>query len=183
MDVFTGTILGFGFNFAPRGWAMCWGQVISIAQNTALFSLLGTTYGGNGQTTFALPNLSGRTAIGWGNAGGGLSSYTIGEVAGTETTTLLTANMPAHSHAINVNTGAATTNAPGNTLYLGQSDGSDPGTGNPVTVNIYTPTAPNAQLSPTAMSIVGGSQPFNNLQPYLAITYCIALQGIFPSRN
>lgn len=185
MEVFVGTILGFGFNFAPRNWAFCAGQTMPLQQNTTLFSLLGTTYGGNGTSTFGLPNLVGRTPIGYGNGGtGGTASWAIGQVGGTETTTLLVQNMPAHNHAINVNNAAdATTNKPDATEYLGQCVGSDPGTGNPVTVSIYTPTAPNAQLNPTSMSIVGGSQPFNNLQPYLAVNYCIALYGIYPSRN
>jgi microcystin-dependent protein len=183
MEVFVGTVLGFGFNFAPRGWAMAAGQLIGIQQNSALFSLLGTTYGGNGTTNFQLPNLVGRTVVGWGNNGVGVSNYVIGQVGGTENTTLLTPNMPAHNHLINVNTGAATTNTPAVNTYFGAPDGSDPGTGNAVTVNIYTPTAPNVQLSPNSVGLAGQNIPFSNLQPYLAISYCIALEGIFPSRN
>ncbi|WP_439470867.1 phage tail protein [Brevundimonas sp.] len=185
MDVFIGTILGFGFNFAPRNWAFCAGQTIAISQNSALYSLLGTTYGGNGTTNFLLPNLVGRVPISFGSGGtGGTASYALGQAAGSESTTLLVQNMPAHNHAINVsNTADATTNKPSNVEYLGQCVGSDPTNGDAVTVNIYTPAAPNAQLNPTSMSIVGGSQPFNNMQPYLAVNYCIALYGIFPSRN
>lgn len=184
MEVFMGTVLGFGFSFAPRGWAQAQGQIMSIAQNSALFSLLGTTFGGNGQVTFGLPNLTGRAAVGWGPASPGVSQYDLGQVGGTETTTLLTSNMPAHNHAINVNNAAdATTNKPDATEYFGQTVGSDQANGDAVTVHLYTPTPPNAQMNPGSMSIVGQSLPFNNLQPYLAITYCIALEGIFPSRQ
>lgn len=184
MDAFMGTILAVGFNYAPRGWAMAQGQTMAISQNSALFSLLGVNYGGNGTTTFGLPNLMGRVAVGWGNGGGGISPYAIGQMGGTETTTLITSNMPAHNHAINVNNaGDATSNKPDNTGYLGQAVGSDPTNGDAVTVNLYTPTAPNAQLNPGTMSIVGGSVPFSNLQPYTAISYVIALEGIYPSRN
>ena len=183
MDVFMGTILGFGFSYAPVGWAQAQGQLMAISQNSALFSLLGVTYGGDGQSTYALPNLTGRTAVGWGNGGAGVSPYVIGQIGGTESTTLLTQNLPAHNHAINVNNAAdATTNKPDNTCYLGQAVGSDPGNGDAVTVNVFTPAAPNAQLNPTSMSIVGQNIPINNLQPYLAITYCVALTGIYPSR-
>lgn len=183
MDVFMGTILGFGFNYAPSGWAQAQGQLIPTSQNSALFALLGVTYGGNGQNNFALPNLTGRAAVGWGPASGGVSPYTIGQAGGSESTTLLTQNMPAHNHAINVNSGTASTlNAPGNTAYFGLCDGSDPTSGDAVTVNIYTPTAPNTQLNPNSMSVAGQSQPFDNRSPYLAITYCIALTGIYPSR-
>ena len=184
MDAFMGTILAVGFNYAPRGWAMAQGQTMAISQNSALFSLLGVNYGGNGTTTFGLPNLMGRVAVGWGNGGAGVSPYAIGQMGGSETTTLITSNMPAHNHAINVNNaGDATTNKPDNTGYMGQAVGSDPTSGDAVTVNLYTPTAPNAQLNPGTMSIVGGSVPFNNLQPYTAISYVIALEGIYPSRN
>lgn len=182
MDAFMGTILAVGFNYAPVGWAMAQGQLLGISQYSAMFSLLGVNYGGNGTSNFALPNLMGRVAVGWGPGGGGVSAYAIGQTGGTESTTLITSNMPAHSHAINVNTAPATTNAPGAAEYLGMCDGSDPGTGNPVTVNIYTPTAPNAQLNPGSMSIVGGNAPFSNLQPYTAVSYIIALEGIYPSR-
>lgn len=183
MDVFMGTVLGFGFNFAPRGWAMAAGQLIGVSQNSALFALLGTNYGGNGTTNFQLPNFVGRHAVGWGNNGVGVSAYSIGQVGGTETTTLLVSNMPAHTHPLNANSGAATTPTPTTGTYLGASDGSDPSTGNAVTVNIYTPTAPNVQLSPTSIGPIGNNLPFNNLTPYVAISYCIALEGIFPSRN
>ncbi|RZJ45889.1 MAG: phage tail protein [Brevundimonas sp.] len=183
MDVFMGTILGFGFNFAPVGWAQAQGQLMAISQNSALFTLLGVTYGGDGQSTYALPNLTGRTAVGWGSASGGLSPYVIGQVGGSETTTLLTQNLPSHNHAINVNNAAdASTNKPDTTCYLGQAVGSDATNGDPVVVNVFTPTAPNAQLNPGSVSLVGQNIPINNMQPYLAITYCVALTGIYPSR-
>jgi len=183
MEAFMGTILGFGFNFAPRGWQLCYGQTLAISQQSALFSLLGTTYGGNGQSTFQLPNLQGRTPVGQGNGGGGVSPYALGQVGGTETTVLNIGNIPAHNHSINVNTAAAAEITPGPTMYLGQTNGSDPTSGDSVTVNIYTPTAPNAQLAPTTMGMTGNNQPFSNLQPYLAINYAICLEGIWPSRN
>ncbi len=169
---FLGMIAMFGFNFAPRGWAFCNGQILPIAQNTALFSLLGTTYGGNGQTTFALPDLRGRVPIGQ-FQGPGLSDYTLGQVAGSETVTLLSTQIPAHTHTLNGITQAGTSavptgNLPANTGALDKEYGI-PGTLTPM----------NAQ----AIGSTGGNQPHSNMQPYLAINYCIALQGIFPSRN
>ena len=170
-EPFLGMIAIYGFNFAPRGWAMCNGQILPIAQNTALFSLLGTTYGGNGQTTFALPNLQSRVPIHFGQ-GPGLSSYALGQAAGTETDTLTINQMPAHNHLVNVNAadadsgkvaGRVLANASG-LNYLQAPDGSN-------TMNQQT------------ISLTGGNQPFPILQPYLALNFCIALEGIFPSRN
>lgn len=163
----------FGGNFAPRGWAFCNGQILSIAQNTALFSLLGTTYGGNGQTTFALPDLRGRAPVNWGQ-GPGLSNYDLGEVTGTESVTIGIAQMPAHQHtvAINVNSSEGGQGKPVNN-YLGKTD---PG--------IYAATTDNTQMGaqpPTG--IQGGSQPTSIIQPVLAVSFIIALEGIFPSRN
>lgn len=171
----------FAGNFAPRNWAFCASQILSIAQNTALFSLLGTTYGGNGQTTFGLPDFRGRVAVGTGQ-GPGLPNVQLGEMAGTPTTTLLTTNMPAHNHTV---TGTATlkanNDAPNSTdptgRYLAAS-------------NIYTNQAGDiANMNAGAMSlaltsgIAGGSQPFSIMQPYLGMNYIICLFGIFPSRN
>ena len=155
----------FAGNFAPRGWAFCNGQILSIAQNSALFSLLGTTYGGNGQTTFALPDLRGRVPIHAGQ-GPGLSPYNLGQVSGAETTTLLATNLPAHNHGISASSGAQTTNRPNNG-YLAAG-------------NRYA-TSPNATMAPTATT--GAGQPFNNVQPYLTLNFIIAIEGIFPSRN
>ena len=170
----------FGFNFAPRGWALCNGQLLSIAQNTALFSLLGTQYGGNGQTTFALPNLQSRVPIHQGQ-GQGLSSYVIGQLAGEENHTLISNEMPQHLHQVSpacsaedANLAAAKNNFPATPLS----------TVGGAAVNAYASTAsPSTFMGTTNSSIVGGSQPHNNLQPYLVINFCIALQGIFPSRN
>lgn len=181
-EPFIGEVKLFGFNFAPKGYATCQGQILSIAQNTALFSLLGTTYGGNGQTTFALPDLQGRTAIGQGT-GAGLPSYSMGQLSGTTSTTLLSVNMPQHVHTLNaarVQVKVASTPASEqdpNGMYLAQT-----------TTAIYTDTpSANAFMGGTVVSgttdISGGSQPFSILNPYLCMNYSIALQGIFPSRN
>lgn len=180
MEPFLGQIQLFGFNFAPRGWAFCHGQILSIAQNTALFSLLGTTYGGNGQTTFALPDLRGRVAIGQGH-GPGLSPYDIGQMAGAENVTLITTQMPAHTHTLKVSNTTGTTDvASGN--YLANAAVTI-ARGNTVPTNLNYSTDGNASLNQAAVSPQGGSQPHENIQPYLAMNYCIALQGIFPSRN
>jgi len=182
MEAFMGTILAFGFNFAPRGWALCNGQTIAISQNSALFALLGTIYGGNGQTTFQLPNLQSRLPIGMGQ-GGGLSPYVIGQVSGTESTNITINNMPSHNHSISVNNTAATVNVPTAGLAIADANGSDPSNGDAVTVNIYAPAAPNVALHAQTCGMIGGNQPISILQPTLAINYSIALEGIFPSRN
>ena len=181
-EPFIGEVKLLGFNFAPKGYATCQGQILSIAQNTALFSLLGTTYGGNGTTTFALPDLQGRAPIGQGQ-GPGLPYYSMGEVGGTTTVTILTANMPAHVHTLNsarVSVKASTNNA-------GEQspDGTFPAT---TGTAAYADAATNGTFTGgTVVSgttdIAGGSQPISILNPYLAMNYSIALQGIFPSRN
>ena len=179
-EPFLGQISMFGFNFAPQGWALCNGQILSIAQNTALFSLLGTTYGGNGQTNFGLPNLQGRVPKHWGQ-GPGLSNYDIGEMAGVESVTLITTQMPAHVHNVSVAIGA---------LSASQSPTADP-TGNSLlggtSNNIYGAGDPdvvmNAKMAKVTENIAGGSQPHENRDPYLCVTFAIALNGIFPSRN
>ena len=176
MQVFIGTIQSFGFNFAPSGWALCNGQIMAITQNTALFSLIGTSYGGNGTSTFQLPNLQGRVPIHQGIGSSGIP-YIIGESAGTENTTLLVSNMPAHNHLISVQSAVGTTEKPaGQFPALAQDAG-----GNAVTV--YSPTTDNSHFAPTAVSLTGGSTPISNLQPYLCVSFCIALVGLFPSRN
>lgn len=170
----------FAGNFAPRGWALCAGQILPIAQNTALFSLLGTTYGGNGKTTFALPDLRGRQVVGAGQ-GAGLSPYVIGQMAGAETATMLITQMPAHSHNAQVNiTPASSTTAASN----------NPNTG------IYAPEGgSNSAYASTAGSMMkpyplglntgntGNNQPFSIRNPYLALNYIICMSGIFPARN
>jgi microcystin-dependent protein len=177
---FLSMIEAFGFNFAPQGWAMCAGQTLSIAQNTALFSLLGTTYGGNGTTTFNLPDLRSRIALSFGQ-GVGLSSYTLGAAGGQETHQLVAGEVPSHAHTLNATNNGQTngTNVPGNSVLMGSGYGVE--TNNPVE-NIYSNAAPTVAMAANAVGIVGGS-PHENRMPLLTINYCIALQGIFPSRN
>lgn len=167
MEVFIGTILLFGGNFAPRGWALCNGQLMSISQNSALFSILGTTYGGDGMQTFALPDLRGRLPLGWG-AGPGLTPRDLGEQGGTETTTLTLNNMPAHNHTIAALSAAADQTLPTGHFLAGEK--------------IYTSRV-DTTLSPQAVSVSGANQPFSSMPPFLALNYIIALEGIYPSRG
>lgn len=169
-EPFIGEIRMVGFNFAPRGWALCNGQLLSIAQNTALFSLLGTTYGGNGQTTFALPDLRGRVPLHFGQAPG-LSPYQIGQAGGSETVTLLLPQIPAHNHGLLASNSEADNATPDGRLLAQARE---------VT---YTSGTANTQMNPQAIAPTGGSQPHPNLQPYLTINFVIAVQGIFPSRD
>jgi microcystin-dependent protein len=184
MEPFIGEIMMVGFNFAPRGWALCNGQILSISQNSALFSLLGTTYGGNGINTFALPNLQGRLPMHWGD-GAGLSPHSIGEMAGQETVTLLQPEIPAHSHQVTLPPGGASSN-PGNSP---SPIGNYPAVvvdSNGATVNAYSSTADGSLGSshtPFTSGIAGNNSPHNNMQPYLCVTFIIALQGVFPSRS
>jgi microcystin-dependent protein len=173
-DPFIGEIALVPYNFPPRGWAFCDGQIMSIAQNTALFSLLGTTYGGNGQTTFALPDLRGRVPIHVGGGQGpGLSAYVLGEVGGAESVTLLMAQMPAHGHAVNASTANGTSDNPNNAIMAKNASG----------VPQYGMAAPNAIMAPAAIAPAGGNQPHENRPPFTGLNYIIALEGIFPSRN
>ena len=168
---FLGSICMFGFNFPPRGWALCNGQLLPISQNTALFALLGTTYGGNGQTTFALPDLRGRVPIHFGQ-GPGLSNYDLGQVGGSENVTLTPSTMPAHTHSIACSSDDATTADPTNAFPSA------------FTSKIYAASAtPGKFMNAAIASQIGGNQPHNNQQPYLVVNFCIALQGLFPSRN
>jgi microcystin-dependent protein len=175
-EPFLGEIRMFGGNFAPRGWAFCNGQLLSISQNTALFSLLGTTFGGNGQTTFALPDLRGRAPMHWGQ-GTGLTPRTLGEASGTESVTLISTQMPAHTHALNASGAQGDAPTPSGTVNAVLLD-----TSTQQPLNLYG-NAPNTTMSPTAIGMAGGSQPHNNMQPYLCVSMIIALEGIFPSRN
>lgn len=189
MEVFIGTIQAFGFNFPPQGWANCSGQLMSIAQNTALFSLLGTTYGGNGQTTFGLPDLRGRAALNMGQ-GPGLSNYTIGEIAGIENTTLTIGNMPAHNHSATATVGVQVAGTPSDPAhipsdtnkYLGASSGGG-GAANIWSDALNAPVAMGGVSGAVQVGMAGGSLPVSLLNPYLVLNFCIALQGIFPSRN
>ena len=182
-QVFLGQIIQGGWNFAPRGFAFCNGQLLSISQYTALFSLLGTNFGGNGQTTFGLPNLQGRAMVHWGH-GAGLSNYTIGQLGGTETTTLTTSNMPSHNHSLNVSGSVKSSlQQPQAASSIGRSVDLDTAiNANPA---IYTPanTPVDTALESASIGMNGGNVPFNNIQPFQAVTCVIALQGIFPSRN
>jgi microcystin-dependent protein len=177
-DQYLGEIRLVGFNFAPYGWAQCNGQILAIAQNTALYSLLGTYYGGNGTSTFALPNLQSRVVVGMGQ-GTGLSPYSIGQTGGTENTTLLANNLPTHTHpfAISANSTTGDTNNPSN-AYPGLGGDSQQGP-----ANVYTQSRGSATMAPQMTGPTGNSVPFSVLQPYIAMNYVIALQGIYPSRN
>ncbi|MBB4002546.1 MAG: tail fiber protein [Aurantimonas endophytica] len=168
-DQFLAEIRIVPFGFAPKGWAFCDGQLMPISQNTALFSLLGTNYGGDGKSTFALPDLQGAAPMHKGQ-GPGRSERFIGETGGSTSVTLLVAEMPAHNHALS--------------MSARPSDNLDPtglslGTGN----NVYVTTAGSATLGPQALAAVGGDQPHNNMQPFLTCNFCIALQGVFPQRQ
>ena len=173
-DPFLGQISIFSFPFAPKGWAFCNGQIMSIQQNAALFALLGTTYGGNGQSTFGLPNLQGRTAISFGQDPGSGIVYTQGETAGEANHTLLTQEMPQHNHFLVVNPTAANNIDPAGS-DLAASSCTKLASAYGATIN----TTMNAQ----AILNNGNSQPHNNLQPYLTVSICICIQGVFPSRN
>jgi microcystin-dependent protein len=171
-DPFVAEIRIFGFNFAPTGWAQCNGQILPISQNTALFSLLGTTYGGDGKSTFALPDMQGNAPMHPGQ-GPGLSLHDLGEMSGSETVTLLESEMPAHSHAMrahDIDLGELNTPAPNRCLAKSSNS------------TIYTGAANLVNMSFQALTPAGGSLPHNNMMPYLTLNFCIALQGVFPSR-
>jgi microcystin-dependent protein len=153
-DPFVAEIRIFPFNFAPKGWAFCDGQILPISQNTALFALLGTTYGGDGKSTFALPDLQGSTPMQQGQ-GPGLSLRDLGEIGGEQNVTLLQSEMPSHTHGV-------------------QAAGAH---------DVYAGPPPNVNMSPLATSVTGGSLPHNNMMPYLGLNFCIALQGVFPPRT
>jgi microcystin-dependent protein len=169
-DPFVAEIRLFGFNFAPTGWAQCNGQLLPISQNTALFSLLGTFYGGDGKSTFALPNLQGSAPMNQGQSGG-TSERFIGEASGSDMITLLQSEIPAHSHALNaVETAATARQPPGQMFAVGEA------------MNFYHTGSPNTTMNPSMLAPAGGSLPHNNMQPYLVLNFCIALQGVFPPR-
>lgn len=172
---YVGEIRLLSFSFAPVGWLNCSGQLLAISSYDMLFSLLGTTYGGDGQNTFALPDLRGRVPVGFGQ-GPGLSSYPLGETAGSETVTLMAQQLPAHSHEFRATTAQATETAPANTLQLGTPAGGD--TLYATDVTGITPDA----LSPATIGNNGGNQAHDNLMPTLTASFCIAYEGIYPSR-
>ena len=171
MDPFVAEIRIFPFNFAPKGWAFCDGQLLPLSQNTALFSLLGTTYGGNGKSNFALPDMQGNVPMHPGQ-GPGLSLHDLGETGGSDTVSLLESEIPSHSHAYFVSQSDATDQSPANQeLAAG------------VGIGAYATPGALVQLAPNGIAPAGGDQPHNNLQPYLTLNFCIALQGVFPPRT
>jgi microcystin-dependent protein len=172
-DPFVAEIRIFPFNFAPKGWAWCDGQLMPLSQNTALFSLLGTTYGGNGKSNFALPDLQGRAPMHPGQ-GPGLSLHDLGETGGSETVTLLESEIPAHSHALRASSDDGDLKAPASTRVLARSTNGF----------LYQNSTSGLQsMSTQALAPAGGDAPHNNLQPYLTFYFCIALQGVFPPRG
>lgn len=179
IDPYLSNVTIFAGNFAPLYWAFCDGSLQSIAQNTALFSLLGTTYGGDGQTTFALPDLRGRIAIHPGS-GPGLPSYDLGQLGGTEATTLLTSNLPAHNHMVISVTGSPA-------AFLDAGSANTPGGNVPSVVTSRYSTINDTTMAPTLTNtvtpVVGSNQPVSNLSPYIAMNYIICVEGIYPSRN
>lgn len=171
-DPYQAQIQVFPYTFPPRGWAWCNGQLLTISQNTAMFSLLGTTYGGDGRTTFGLPSLQGRVPVGQGN-GPGLSPYLLGQYAGVENVMLTTQEIPAHSHTFNVSGGLANERKPPDALFA-VGDG----------VGMYTSqTGPTASFSAQAVKVNGNSAPHTNMMPFLGVNFCIALQGVWPPRT
>lgn len=172
-DAYIGQIKIFAGNFAPSGWEFCSGQLLPIAENQALFSLIGTTYGGDGQYNFALPDLRGRLVVGASGTGPGLSNVIIGQQYGTETNTMTVSQMPAHTHAIACVTGSGNQNNPTNNLYANTG----------LLDKEYSTTAANTQMSSTMMGLSGGNTPFTNMQPTTGLNFIICLQGIYPSQN
>jgi microcystin-dependent protein len=162
----------FPFNFPPRGWAFCDGQLMSISQNTALFSLLGTTYGGDGKSNFALPNMQGNAPMHPGQ-GPGLSLHDLGETGGSDTVTLLESEIPAHTHSLNASNSQGTDQSPLNEMFAGGVGG----------ISLYAAPASITQLADVTLAPAGGDQPHNNMMPYLTLNFCIALQGVFPPRT
>jgi microcystin-dependent protein len=171
VDPFVAEIRIFPFTFAPSGWAFCDGQLMPISQNTALFSLLGTTYGGDGKSTFALPDLQGAIPM-HPSQGPGLSLHDLGEQGGSDTVTLLVSEIPLHSHVLNASSADAYARIPEGEQFAAGLGG----------VAQYAPLGPQTTLHPSAITPTGGAQPHNNLQPYLTLNFCIALQGVFPPR-
>ena len=172
VDPFVAEIRIFPFNFAPQGWALCNGQILALSQNTALFSLLGTTYGGNGQNNFALPDLQGKAPMHPGQ-GPGLSLRALGEQGGVQTVTLLASQIPLHTHGLRAVPDPGDTNLPTDNA-LARSSGA----------SIYNAaTTPVVAMNAGVVAVVGGSQPHNNMQPFLTLNFCISLQGIYPPRN
>lgn len=174
MDPFVAEIRIFPFNFAPKGWAFCDGQILPLSQNTALFSLLGTTYGGDGKSNFALPNMQGSVPMHPGQ-GPGLSLHDLGETGGSDTVNLLESEIPSHSHSLMASAQPATRTGPAGNTLARVSTGATP--------YLAPAGAPLVSFSNNAIAPAGGDQPHNNLQPYLTLNFCIALQGVYPPRT
>ena len=180
---YLGQLQLFGFNFAPVGWALCQGQILSISQYAALYSILGTNFGGNGQTTFGLPNLQGIAVVGAGQ-GTGLSSYAVGQAEGATSVTVTSSTMPAHNHNLMATSATGTTvNVAGNQLAFCQVGGGKQGPSYAAQIYSPNPSKATTGLAAKAIAVTGGSLPHNNMQPYLTLNYCIALQGDFPPHN
>lgn len=180
MEPFIGQIQAFGFNFPPRGWATCSGQLLPIAQNSALFSLLGTQYGGDGRTTFGLPDFRGRIPLHFGQ-GPGLPNYNIGQKSGIYQITLTTANMPSHNHGFAVSSSKATQSSATTGTSIGAPGTTSGRTFTPV--DGYNTTTPDVVMNAASIQNNGGGQSFNSMNPYIVVNWCIALVGIYPSRN
>ena len=173
-ESFLAEIRMFAGNFAPTGWALCNGQLMSISQNTALFALLGTTYGGDGRVTFGLPDLMGTAPMQQGQ-GAGLSARWLGETGGQPEVTVLTSQMPAHTHLPNAFDGSGDATSPANAVWASAQFGR-------IGTNMYSTATPDQHMNPVTTGMTGGSQPHNNMPPYLCVSFIIALQGIFPQR-
>ena len=176
-----GTVQAFAFTYAPSGWQQCRGQILPISQSTAMYALIGVMYGGDGRTTFGLPDLSGRTIVGGGHLRGG-QDYVQGSVGGGENAVLLEENMPQHTHQLSGTASAAIASAPAGNLVLAQANGAQ-SSGDAVSVNIYGPASGSSPLAAGSIGLSGLSRPFSLMQPYMVMNYCIALKGNFPGRN
>jgi microcystin-dependent protein len=175
MDQFVGQVIAVGFNFPPVGWVLCNGQLLSIAQYQALYVLLGTTYGGDGINTFGVPNLCGRSPVGQGT-GLGLPTVVLGQAAGTETVTLTSQQLPAHTHLLMASSANGTVSKPASNTVIANG-------GTTLPVNLYGAVATTVSLAPTSIGPAGGSQPHDNQQPYNTVNYIIATVGVFPSQS
>lgn len=171
-EPFVGEIRMFGGNFAPAGWAFCQGQLMAIAENDTLFTLIGTTYGGDGQSTFGIPDLQGRAPMHAGQGPGISQTYQLGEKAGVETVTLTTNQLPIHNHSFLASISAPSSTDPTNQVIAQSSQ-----------IHMFTEDVTNKQMNPNALTQVGGSQPHENIQPYLCISFIISLFGVFPTQN